>query len=71
MQIPTYHLRMTDIISGNYLSNGRFLNSTMSLVSPLNKTKLPSGLVSYGMLIDSDFNNSTGVQGAEYRVSVN
>jgi hypothetical protein len=58
-----------DILSVNYVSDGRTLNTTMWLFTPLYK-KSPPANISYGMLIDADFNNNTGTQGADYRVSI-
>jgi hypothetical protein len=64
-----------DIQSVNYLSDGNFLNATIWLDSFEN---LPSGWsinvsmsqysVGYGMYIDADFNDKTGIQGIDYRI---
>lgn len=59
----------TDIRSINYFSDGRFLNVTLWLdgFSPHPPT---DRRVNYGMYIDSDFNNKTGIAGIDYKIEI-
>ena len=65
-----------DIDSINYFSDGRFLNSTLWLRSldalTINNRMLTRQSIYYGMLIDADSNNNTGIQiqGIDYQVEV-
>jgi hypothetical protein len=62
---------LTDILSVNYFSDGKKLNATLWLGSPFTTTNITADILSYGILIDVDFDNTTGLQGADYSVSVN
>src|SRR5918912_1371577 len=59
----------TDIQSVSYSSNGKYLNATLWLA---NFTKNPVGYenVNYGMYIDADSNNRTGLDGIDYQIEV-
>lgn len=64
----------TDINSVNYISDGRYLNSTFwldSITELFNSNGLSNTRqIYYGILIDSDFNNDTGYQGIDYQVEI-
>lgn len=63
---------LTDILSVNYLSDGKNLSSVIWLASPFTKgTPITADILSYGVLIDADFNNQTGIEGADYSISIN
>jgi hypothetical protein len=55
--------------SVNYLSDGKYFNASMWLLNRLYKKLLPTN-VTYGMLIDADNNNNTGMQGADYGIKI-
>lgn len=57
----------TDIKSVIYYSDGRFLYTTLWLSSFDNS---PAKNMWYGMLVDADFNNSTGYQGIDYKSEI-
>jgi hypothetical protein len=59
----------TDIRSINYFSNGRFLNATLWL-DDFNPSPSTDRRVNYGMYIDSDFNNKTGIAGIDYKIEI-
>ncbi len=61
----------TDILSVDYISNGKTLNATFWLASAFKNSSAaiyyqPFRKISYGMLIDSDSNSKTGYNGADY-----
>lgn len=57
-----------NILSVDYLSNGKYFNATLWLAYPISKFINPDAKNRmYGMLIDADLNNQTGVQGSDYR----
>jgi hypothetical protein len=59
----------TDIIAVDFFSNGRFLNATIWLVSPVKEsTSNNREETNYGMFIDADSNQKTGLQGIDYQV---
>jgi hypothetical protein len=60
-------LNETDIKSVTYYSDGRFLYATLWLSS---FDKNPTSDIYYGMLVDADFNNSTGNQGIDYKSEI-
>lgn len=62
----------TDILSVNYMSDGKTFYATLWMAYPLYKKFEPSEteIIRYGMLIDADLNNQTGIQGADYLVRV-
>jgi hypothetical protein len=59
----------TDIRSINYFSDGRFLNASIWLddFTPAPHT---DRYVNYGMYVDSDFNNKTGIRGINYKIEI-
>jgi hypothetical protein len=57
------------ILSVNYESDGKFLNATIWLKTPLYKNLLPT-TATFGMLIDADNNAATGMQGADYGIKI-
>jgi hypothetical protein len=65
---PTKDDKIT-ILSANYESDGRYLNATIWLAAPLYKKYLPT-TATYGILIDADNNNATGMQGADYGIKI-
>ena len=66
----------TDIKAVSYLSDGKFLNSTFRLFSPLynntdyNPREVYIDQIIYGMLIDADYNKATGLGGVEYMLEI-
>jgi hypothetical protein len=60
----------TDIRSVDYINNGKFLNTTLWLYFPFHDKPLNYKHVDYGMLIDADFDKSTGYSGFEYQLEV-
>jgi hypothetical protein len=60
----------TDILSVNYFSDGKFLNATLWLTFPFKDRPIKYAEVNYGMLIDADFNPSTGYDGIDYQLQV-
>jgi hypothetical protein len=59
----------TDIEAANYYSDGRVLNATLWLPS-FKETPALDKRVNYGMYIDSDLNNQTGINGIDYKVEI-
>lgn len=61
----------TDIRAVDFFSDGKYLNATLWINAPFHQRPLSQfGRVSYGMYIDADFNNKTGIDGIDYRVEV-
>jgi hypothetical protein len=58
--------RSTDILSVDYNNNDKFLNSTLWLFFPVKGKPLKFEHIDYGMLIDADFDKSTGFDGIDY-----
>ena len=61
----------TDILSVDYISNGKTLNATFWLASAFKNSSAaiynqPFRKIAYGMLIDADSNPKTGYNGADY-----
>jgi hypothetical protein len=61
--------KFTDIQVVNYYSDGRFLNATLWL-DKFNGTGPSDRELNYGMYIDADFNNKTGIAGIDYRIAI-
>jgi hypothetical protein len=68
---------LTDIVAVNSFSDGHFLNATFWLSTLLYEfptSTMPSNItdssISYGILIDSDFSNKTGRQGADFNIEI-
>jgi len=59
----------TDLQDISYYSDGRFLNATLWLAS-FNPTPPTDRNVNYGMYIDADMNNNTGIAGVDYHVEI-
>jgi hypothetical protein len=62
-----------DIVTANYYSDGRTLNSTLWLFFPFKEKPFSNDtdmVRSYGMLIDADFNNQTGPGGIDYQIEI-
>ncbi len=57
-----------DILSVDYISDGKFLNATIWLSAPfkINSTKI----IKYGMLIDTDFDKETGWDGIDNQFEI-
>jgi hypothetical protein len=66
---PAHGANYTDLQDINYYSDGRFLNATLWLAS-FNPTPPTDRRVNYGMYIDADFNNKTGIQGIDYKIEI-
>jgi hypothetical protein len=63
--------RSTDIESVDYYSNGNTLNATLWLYFPFKVHPRSSDEnVNYGMYIDSDFDETTGFGGIDYKVEI-
>jgi hypothetical protein len=61
----------TSIVSVDYFSNSRTLNATLWLLAPFNETiSNNDSVVNYGMLVDADADNKTGLNGADYQVII-
>ena len=60
----------TDILAVDYYSNGRTLDATLWLYFPFNDAPTKYSSVNYGMLIDSDFDKTTGYDGIDYQLEI-
>ena len=61
----------TDIESVDYYSNGNTLNATLWLYFPFKvQPRSSDENVNYGMYIDSDFDETTGFGGIDYKVEI-
>jgi hypothetical protein len=61
----------TDIIAINYFSDGKILNATVWLLFPFKeRPSNETGIINYGMLVDSDFNKETGFDGIDYKIEI-
>jgi hypothetical protein len=60
----------TDIVGVSYFSDGRTLNTTLWLIFPFMEHPSKYTTLNYGVLIDSDFDSSTGVGGIDYQVEI-
>lgn len=60
----------TDIQEVSYFSNGKTLNATLWLFFPFKDHPSKYNTVSYGMSIDADFNNKTGIHGIDYQIEI-
>ena len=59
-----------DIQEIHYFSDGITLNATLWLLSPFNESSFKGHVVSYGIYIDADSNNSTGNFGVDYQLEI-
>jgi hypothetical protein len=62
--------RSTEILGVDYESDGKTLNATVWLYFPFNELPLTYKVVHYGMLIDSDFDKTTGYDGIDYQLEL-
>jgi hypothetical protein len=62
---------LTDILSVNYFSDGKTLHAIFWLASPFDHTNITANIISYGALVDADFDETTGIQGADFSISIN
>jgi hypothetical protein len=62
--------RSTDILAVDYHSNGKKLNATLWLYFPFNDKPSHYKTLNYGMLIDSDFDKTTGYDGIDYKLEI-
>jgi hypothetical protein len=62
----------TDILAVDYYSNGKILNAILWLQSAFDQqpTKYKYKAVDYGILIDSDFDKTTGYGGIDYQFEI-
>ena len=58
-----------DIEAANYYSDGRTLNATLWLPS-FKEIPTSGKKINYGMYIDADLNNRTGIKGIDYKVEI-
>jgi len=61
--------RYTDIVSVDYFSDGKILNSTLWLLLPFKERPIREN-VNFGMYIDADFNSKTGYGGIDYQIEI-
>ena len=61
--------RSTDILAVDYYTNSDFLNATLWLYFPF-KIRPNHTEVTYGALIDADFNRRTGLDGIDYQYEI-
>jgi hypothetical protein len=59
-----------DIVGVNYLSDGKVLTATIWLHNTFKRYPNASAEIFYGMLVDSDFNNETGLRGGDHRLII-
>jgi hypothetical protein len=59
----------SDIRAINYISDGKFLNATLWLAS-FNNNTTPGIEKAYGILINADSDNKTGMLGIDYKVEI-
>lgn len=63
--------RSTDIESVDYFSDGKSLNATLWLYFPFKvQPRSSDENVNYGMYVDSDYDESTGYGGIDYKVEI-
>jgi hypothetical protein len=60
----------TDIVEVSYFSSGKTLNATLWLLFPFKDEPSEYDTVNYGMFIDADFSNKTGVNGIDYQIEI-
>lgn len=61
---------LSDILLVNYFSDGNYLNATLWLTFPVNEGPSIVDELTYGMLIDVDANENTGIKGVDYVVEI-
>ncbi|MGB0028335.1 MAG: hypothetical protein WBP64_15980, partial [Nitrososphaeraceae archaeon] len=60
----------TDIVGVSYFSNGQTLNSTIWLLAPFIRQPLQYDTMNYGIMVDSDYDKTTGVGGVDYQLEI-
>lgn len=60
----------SDIVGVNYLSDGKVLTAAIWLHNTFKASPNASAEIVYGMLVDSDFNNETGLRGGDHRLLI-
>jgi hypothetical protein len=60
----------TDLVGVNYHSNGKFFNATLWLGWPFRDSPVEYETLNYGIMVDSDFNNDTGIGGVDYQTEL-
>ena len=57
----------TDIVGVSYFSNGQTLNSTIWLMAHFIRQPIQYDALNYGVMVDSDYDKTTGVGGVDYQ----
>jgi hypothetical protein len=60
----------TDLLAVDYYSDGKILNAVFWLHFPFNMRPTNYKAVHYGMLVDSDFDKTTGYYGVDYQFEI-
>lgn len=60
----------TDIVGVSYFSDGLTLNSTIWLLGSFITKPLQYSALNYGIMIDSDYDKTTGVGGVDYQLEI-
>ena len=57
----------TDIVGVRYFSDGQTLNSTIWLMAPFIRQPIQYDALNCGVMVDSDYDKTTGVGGVDYQ----
>jgi hypothetical protein len=60
----------TDLVGVSYFSNGQTLNSTVWVLAPFIRQPSQYDALNYGVMVDSDYDKTTGVGGVDYQLEV-
>lgn len=60
----------TDIVEVTYFTNNETFNSTLWLLFPFKELPVGYSTLNYGILIDSDFDERTGIGGIDYQLEI-
>ena len=60
----------TDIVGVSYFSDGQTLNSTIWLMASFIRQPFQYNALSYGVMVDSDYDKTTGVGGVDYQLEI-
>jgi len=60
----------TDIVGVSYFSDGQTMNSTIWLMAPFIRQPFQYNALSYGIMVDSDYDKNTGVGGVDYQLEI-
>ena len=60
----------TDLVGVSYFSNGQTLNSTVWVLAPFIRQPTQYDALNYGIMVDSDYDKTTGVGGVDYQLEV-